>query len=44
MKYKEKTLSLKRARQEKRSKLHYFGYYLPATEGFLNSEQRYVNY
>lgn len=35
MKYKSKTVGIKRARQEKANRMYYFGYFLPLVEGFI---------
>ena len=35
MKYKSRTLSMKRARDEKYRRMYYFGYYLPIAEGMV---------
>lgn len=41
MKYKIKTLGIKRARLEKTMKLYYFGYYLPLEEGLIQEKPQY---
>jgi len=43
MKFKSKTIDLKRARGEKMKKMYYFGYYLPLADGLIQSKSKNGN-